>query len=101
MMHGVGFADYQTAYNQIKHNSEKIIPPSGLKQAENTPIRQRIDPIANLTEKETQRKLGNIVMGVNGYNFYNCKCGVTIKVPPNLETSSIKCPRCGEVNITK
>lgn len=53
----------------------------------------------NLAEKETQRKLGNIVMGVNGYNFYNCNCGVTIKVPPTLKSDTVKCPRCGEMNI--
>ncbi len=58
-------------------------------------------PAPALTKKEEQRKLGDIVMGVNGYNFFNCKCGVTIKVPPTLETNKIKCPRCGEVNIAK
>jgi len=99
MMHGADFADYQTSYNKTKNNSENIIPPSGLKTTKDIPILGDIIPTANLTEKETQRKLGNIVMGVNGYSFYNCNCGVTIKVPPTLENQTVKCPRCGEVKV--
>ena len=101
MMHGVDFADYQTSYSKTKGTNETIIPPSGLKTTKDIPILGDIIPTANLTQKETQRKLGNIVMGVNGYNFYNCKCGVTIKVPPTFEGNSVKCPRCGEINISK
>jgi heat shock protein HtpX len=101
MMHGADFADYQSSYNETKHNTEKIIPKSGLENVENIPILSQIKDAVDLSKKEQQRILGNIVMGVNGYNFYNCKCGVTIKVPPTLESESVKCPRCGEVNITK
>ena len=99
MMHGVDYADYQTVYNKVKNNSEQLIPDSGLKAVQDIPIIGGMIPTPNLTKKEEQRKLGNIVMGVNGYNFYNCKCGVTIKVPPTFEGNSVKCPRCGEVNI--
>jgi heat shock protein HtpX len=99
MMHGVDFADYQTVYNKVKNNSEQIIPPSGMKTVKDIPILGGMIPAPALTQKEEQRKLGDIVMGVNGYNFYNCKCGVTIKVPPTFEGKSVKCPRCGEVNI--
>lgn len=100
MMHGADFADYQTVYNKIKNNSEKIIPASGLKTKVDIPILSQIKDVTNLGKKEEQRKLGDIVMNVNGYNFYNCKCGVTIKVPPTFKGNSVKCPRCGEVNIT-
>lgn len=99
MMHGVDFADYQTVYNKVKNNSEQIIPPSGMKTVKDIPILGGMIPAPALTQKEEQRKLGDIVMGVNGYNFYNCKCGVTIKVPPTFEGKTVKCPRCGEVNI--
>lgn len=101
MMHGVDFADYQTVYNKIKHNNEKIIPPSGLKNKVDIPIVSQIKDAVKLNKKEEQRKLGDLVMNLNGYNFYNCKCGVTIKVPPTFKGDSVKCPRCGEVNVTK
>lgn len=99
MMHGADFADYQTVYNKIKNNSEKIIPKSGLDEKTIIPIIAGMKAASNLSQKEQRRKLGNIVMNVNGYNFYNCKCGVTIKVPPNFEGDTIKCPRCGEVQV--
>lgn len=101
MTHGVDYADYQSSYNKTKQTSEKIIPKSGLDQVENIPILGQIKDVSDLSKKEQQRKLGDIVMGVNGYNFYNCKCGVTIKVPPTMETDTVKCPRCGTVNIKK
>ena len=100
-MHGADFADYQEAYNKIKQKKEKIIPNSGLSEKTNIPILSQIEQIQDLTKKESQRKLGNIIMEVNGYNFYNCKCGVTIKVPPTIESNTVKCPRCGEINISK
>lgn len=99
MMHGVDYADYQTSYNKIKNTSDKIIPKSGLDEKTIIPVLAGMKAAAELSQKEQQRKLGNIVMNVNGYNFYNCKCGVTIKVPPNFEGDKIKCPRCGEVQI--
>jgi heat shock protein HtpX len=99
MMHGVDFADYQTVYNKVKNNSEKIIPASGLKNKVDIPIVAQIKDVTNLSKKEEQRKLGDLVMNVNGYNFYNCKCGVTIKVPPTFKGNSVMCPRCGEVNV--
>ena len=99
MMHGANFADYQNSYNNIKVCSESIIPASGLKLSERIPIRSDFDPIHNLTQKETQRKLGDIVMNVNKYKFYTCNCGVIIKIPPTFKDDKIKCPRCGEVNI--
>ena len=99
MMHGADYADYQNSYNKIKHKTEKIIPNSGLREKIDLPIISQIEELKDLTKKESQRKLGNIVMGINGYNFYNCKCGVTIKVPPTLESSTIKCPRCGEIQL--
>ncbi len=99
MTHGANFADYQNSYNNIKVGSESIIPASGLKLSERIPIRSDFDPIHNLTQKETQRKLGDIVMNVNKYKFYTCNCGVIIKIPPTFKDDKIKCPRCGEVNI--
>lgn len=99
MVHGVDYADYQTSYNKIKNTSEKIIPKSGLDEKTIIPVLAGMKAAAELSQKEQQRKLGNIVMNVNGYNFYNCKCGVTIKVPPTFKGDSIKCPRCGEINI--
>ena len=101
MIHGADFADYQTVYNKVKNNSEQISPPSGLKTVKDIPILGGMIPTPALTKKEEQRKLGDIVMGVNGYNFFNCKWRVTIKVPPTLESDKIKCPRCGEVNYKK
>ena len=98
-MHGADFADYQTIYNKIKNNSEQIIPNSGLKNKANIPIISQVEELTKQSKVEEKRKLGDIVMNVNGYNFYNCKCGVTIKVPPTFQGDSVKCPRCGEINV--
>jgi len=95
MMHGAAFADYQTSYNKVKSNNEKIIPPSGLKDNIDIPILGQIDKLTSLNKKEGQRKLGDIVMAVNDYSFLNCSCGLKLKAPADFKGKEVSCPKCG------
>ncbi|MCP5062531.1 MAG: M48 family metallopeptidase [Ignavibacteriae bacterium] len=95
MMHGAAFADYQTSYNKIKNNNEKIIPPSGLENKIDIPILSQIDKLTSLGKKEEQRKLGDIVMSVNDYSFLNCSCGLKLKAPADFKGKEVSCPKCG------
>ncbi|PID60788.1 MAG: peptidase M28 [Ignavibacteriae bacterium] len=99
MVHGVDYAEYQKSYNSFRKRKEKIIPDTELKKEKYIPILSEIKKTKKLTKKEEKRKLGNIVMNVNDYNFYNCKCGVTIKIPPEFKSNKITCPRCGKIKI--
>jgi heat shock protein HtpX len=95
MMHGAAFADYQTSYNKIKNNNEKIIPPSGLENKIDIPILSQIEKLTKLGKKEEQRKLGDIVMAVNNYSFLDCSCGLKLKAPADFKGKEVSCPKCG------
>jgi heat shock protein HtpX len=38
----------------------------------------------------------DVQRALSGYRLVRCTCGLQIKVPPNLRTDTLQCPRCGE-----
>ena len=94
-MSGASYVDYQKAYTEVKHKSEKLIPESELKKDTHIPILSEIEKLKSLGKKEKKRKLGDIVMKTNGYSFLNCDCGLKLKAPAEYKGKEVKCPRCG------
>jgi heat shock protein HtpX len=94
-MSGASYVDYQKAYMEVKHKSEKLIPESELKKDTHIPILSEIEKLKSLGKKEEKRKLGDIVMKTNGYSFLNCDCGLKLKAPAEYKGKEVKCPRCG------
>lgn len=94
--HSADFAEYQSAFNKVKGKTSKIIPDSALKDVEPAGLRDAaIIPLADLTQKQTKRNVGDMIMKLNDYSFINCPCGVKIKIPPDYKKSKVFCPRCG------
>jgi heat shock protein HtpX len=40
----------------------------------------------------------DMMRAVNGYAFLVCACGLKMKLPPDLESPAVTCPRCGREN---
>ena len=90
------FSAYQEAFNKVKGKESKIIPDSALKDVKPVGIREAIGiPLAGITQKQTQRNVGDLIMKLNDYSFINCSCGVKIKIPPDYKKKIVYCPRCG------
>jgi heat shock protein HtpX len=90
------FSAYQNAFNNVKGKETNIIPQAELKDSEPIGIRGVPGlPLAGLTQKQTQRNVGNLIMKLNDYSFINCPCGVKIKIPPDYKKKIVTCPRCG------
>src|SRR3989304_155342 len=90
------FSAYQEAFNRVKGKESKIIPDSALKDVKPVGIREAIGiPLAGITQKQTQRNVGDLIMKLNDYSFINCSCGVKIKIPPDYKKKIVYCPRCG------
>ena len=90
------FSAYQEAFNKVKGKESKIIPASVLKDVKPVGIREAIGiPLAGITQKQTQRNVGDLIMKLNDYSFINCSCGVKIKIPPDYKKKIVYCPRCG------
>jgi len=89
------FNAYQYAFNKVKGEETNIIPKAELKDSGPINIRGAMGiPAAGLTQKQTQRNVGNLIMKLNDYSFINCECGVKIKIPPDYKKKIVICPRC-------
>lgn len=90
------FNGYQQAFNKVKGKETNIIPKAELKKSAPINIRDAMGiPVAGLTQKQSQRNVGDLIMKLNDYSFINCPCGVMIKIPPDYRKKVVHCPRCG------
>ncbi|MEJ2506862.1 MAG: M48 family metallopeptidase [Ignavibacteriaceae bacterium] len=100
--HSADFAEYQNAFNKVKGKTSKIIPQSALKDVTPLGLREATGiPLAGLTQKKSQRNVGDLIMKLNDYSFINCPCGVKIKIPPDYKKDKVYCPRCGREHTVK
>ena len=100
--HSADFAEYQNAFNKVKGKTSKIIPQSALKDVTPLELREATGiPLAGLTQKKSQRNVGDLIMKLNDYSFINCPCGVKIKIPPDYKKDKVYCPRCGREHTVK
>ncbi|HML75589.1 MAG TPA: M48 family metallopeptidase [Anaerohalosphaeraceae bacterium] len=101
MMHGANYQDYDQAYRSVTGKSG-VIPAAALKESEAIPTRQadtRSEPQPQPAAKAQQRILfGDFIRKQQGFAFIDCPCGVKLKLPPNLPTSKVQCPRCKTVH---
>lgn len=99
MTHGVNFANYQAAFNNIKGRQSNIIPQSGLTDATKIGFRtSELSQTSFETGKQVKREVGDLMMKLNNFLFINCTCGLKLKVPPEFKANSITCPKCGRIH---
>jgi heat shock protein HtpX len=95
MSHGASLTDYQQAYKSVSGKDTGLIPPSGLADASNVPIRSGGPESPPASAAEQKRDLGDLLKAINGFNFQTCSCGLKIKMPPDFSQPAFACPRCG------
>lgn len=98
MTHGASLKDYSNAFSAIT-GSKSSMPNSVLNDNENIQIREADNKQQKTkSQKKQLREIGDIIRTVNGFAFLTCTCGLKMKVPPNFNSTKVKCPRCGKVN---
>ena len=97
-----GLADYrayQRAYAKIKGKPTAVIPPSGIRGTKQLQAREAsAEAEPEMGEKAVTRDVMDIMRAVNGYAFLVCACGLKMKLPPELESPTVTCPKCGREN---
>ncbi len=98
LSHGASFTDYQKAFSAIAGAGARLVPGSALRNDKPVELRRgaQSQETAPSDRRTTRRALGNLMMTIGNYTFLNCACGLTIKLPPDLNMSPIVCPRCGQ-----
>jgi len=101
---GASFAVYDQAFRKVKNTrsgviSEKtaaIMGTVGLRSASTEGAVE--EPQA---EKVTRtREVNDLMYRMNDYRTINCECGTRLKVPPSMQGSVVRCPRCGRAHQT-
>lgn len=98
-MGGASYRDYQAAYRTV-HKGHGVIPSGSVGESGAMALRG--------PEPEPGSQVGAPVMGArevsdamwksSGYRTIECECGGTLRIPPGMNASEVKCPRCNTVH---
>ncbi len=98
-MSGASFADYATAYQEVRHTNKVVIPAAAVAAAGTMALRA---PEAEAPEKvdevQRTRETSNLMWNLNKYNTITCACGTNLRLPPNFKLPEVRCPHCGRIN---
>ena len=99
MAGGAAYANYDQAYRQVKNTQSGIISPQTAAAAGTVGLRAAVagGPVEPLSDDKVSRTrdVNDMMYRMNDYKTIECECGAKLKVPPSMQGSMIKCPRCG------
>ncbi len=96
MSHGASMKDYSEAYTSVTKR-RTIVPATALTK-EDIALREASEEAKKEQLENQMRQVGDIMRRVNGFAFLTCACGLTLKIPPNYGSETVKCPRCKRVH---
>jgi len=88
--------DYSEAYTSVT-KGKTIVPATALTK-EDLALRKASEEAKSERLEKQMRQVGDIMRKVNGFVFLPCVCGLTLKIPPNYISETVKCPRCKRVH---
>jgi heat shock protein HtpX len=100
MAYGSAYQNYDTAYRDVTGRAG-VIPASALRETESVPNRTAASPTtleSDLTKAQQHIRIGDFIRQTQGFTFISCPCGITLKMPPNLKTDKVICPRCKKIH---
>ncbi len=99
MAGGAAYANYDQAYRQVKNTRSGIISAQTAAAAGTVGLRAAVagGPVEPLADDKVSRtrNVNDMMYRMNDYTTINCECGAKLKVPPSMQGTMIKCPRCG------
>jgi len=98
MAGGASFADYDKSYRQIRGSNQGVIPMSALAAKTATPIRQIEASEKEIDRSEMARETSDLLWKLGDYTIVSCQCGTRLKIPPQFQGDSIRCPHCGRTD---
>jgi heat shock protein HtpX len=104
MAYGSAYQNYDTAYRDVTGRAG-VIPASALQETESVPNRPaaQAEPAAQTAPDAAAKaqqhiRIGDFIRQTQGFTFIDCPCGVKLKLPPNLKTDKVMCPRCKKIH---
>lgn len=100
MAYGSAYQNYDTAYREVTGRAG-VIPASALQDTEPMPARsvaKETIPEPVVSKAQQHIRIGDFIRQTQGFTFIPCPCGVKLKLPPNLKTDKVMCPRCKKIH---
>jgi len=95
-MTGAGWADYENAFQRVSGEGQSCLDRRTLASEGSVAARAAtVEPDAKKQAVERAREVTDLLDRMVDFLLIPCACGVRIKVPPELDRPSIRCPRCG------
>jgi len=98
MAGGASYANYESAYEQVKKHS--LLSKSAVGSVGAVGIRSaaavkpgETDPVADKAARS--REASDLMLKMNNYRTVECTCGARWKLPQGFNADSIQCTRCG------
>ena len=88
-----GYVDYQRAFEARLGGHAKCMSPSFLKDQTSVTARS-----ASAAESTHIREGLNLLDRAANRIVLTCSCGLRLKIPPGIQSSEVRCPRCGRMN---
>jgi heat shock protein HtpX len=95
-MSHASYADYDSAYREVRSIDKGIIPPAAMAAAGIVPMRSAMPD--DLDDIQRTRETSNVLWNLNNYKLISCPCGTKMRLPPSYKQPEIKCPHCGRIN---
>jgi heat shock protein HtpX len=103
MSGGTSFADYNSAYQQMRMTKGGVIPASAL--AATGAVNIRAAEPERKGEKqdkiERTREVSDLLWRQSNYRTIRCECGTRFRLPPKFKATTVRCPHCGLINQVK
>ena len=100
MAGGASYVNYDQAFRQVKNTQSSVISDKTAAAVGVVGLRAAVaeGPVESspLDDKVTRtREVNDMMYRMNDYETITCECGAKLKVPPSMQGTMIKCPRCG------
>jgi len=96
-MGGASYRDYQAAFKEA-HRGQGVLPSSAVQQVETLSLRGPEEAAASAAPVMGAREVSDAMWKSSGYRTIKCECGGTLRIPPGMDASQVRCPRCGAVH---
>ncbi len=97
-MAGASFVDYDQAYRQVRQG-KGVVPASALTTAGAVTLRAAHPEAVEEPDKvQKARDTSDLMWRLHNYQTINCDCGTVLRVPPNFQEATVRCPHCGRLH---
>lgn len=104
MAGGASFANYDQAFRQVKGTRSRVVSEKTAAAVGVVGLRSggTEGPVEDTPMEKVARtrEVNDMMYRMDDYQMIDCDCGTRLKVPPSMQGTVVRCPRCGRSHQT-